>query len=344
MVVTYRYDSRASDDEVHLCSVIYYITRTSKGTFNNPTILYQANCHSGSCSSGNHTCHHECVDVGDGGHYCQCRPGFQLTHQGKTACVDVNECQLFGKCSQKCVNQVGSYYCLCAPNFDEKKLRNPLHEGYNKTCVARGDAPYLLLSDENQLRVLDPHDATSGSYKDLLDGHGDNATRIFAVDVDMSKPERPVLLWTDHHNGRIAFATIPPPGDVTSLVYQSSSIRTERRRRRDHGDPERDGQPQILVEGLDDPRGIAVDWVSRLVYWAEAGSKTIRAASLEENEKKKRKNPRKRTIVEGNLQRPEAVVVDPERGRLYWIDQSAQPKIEGADLDGKNRYVNYEVI
>ena len=43
---------------------------------------------------------------------CVCWRGFQLSADTRK-CVDLDECQTFGLCSQRCVNTRGSYKCQC---------------------------------------------------------------------------------------------------------------------------------------------------------------------------------------------------------------------------------------
>lgn len=44
--------------------------------------------------------------------------------------IDVNECMVFGTCSQHCHNLKGSYRCECEKNYKER----------NNSCIAKGNA------------------------------------------------------------------------------------------------------------------------------------------------------------------------------------------------------------
>lgn len=44
--------------------------------------------------------------------------------------IDINECMVFGACSQHCHNLKGSYRCACEKNYKER----------NNSCIAKGKA------------------------------------------------------------------------------------------------------------------------------------------------------------------------------------------------------------
>lgn len=52
------------------------------------------------------------------------------------------------------------------------------------------------------------------------------------------------------------------------------------------------------------PEGIAIDWISRRIYWTDSEKDTIEVASLDD--------PTLRTVViKGNLVNPRGIAVDP---------------------------------
>ncbi|XP_076861463.1 low-density lipoprotein receptor-related protein 1-like isoform X3 [Brachyhypopomus gauderio] len=96
----------------------------------------------------------------------------------------------------------------------------------------------------------------------------------------------------------------------------------------------------ILKEGIHTVEGIAVDWMANNLYWTDDGpKKTISVARLEKAAQTKK------TLIEGKMTHPRAIVVDPKNGWMYWTDWEEDPKeskrgkIERAWMDGTNRNI-----
>ena len=58
--------------------------------------------------------------------------------------TDINECEQWQSCPQRCLNKPGKHLCKCAQNY--MPIAN-----HSRSCVARGDPPYLLVAQENEL-------------------------------------------------------------------------------------------------------------------------------------------------------------------------------------------------
>ncbi|MGH0138787.1 UNVERIFIED_CONTAM: hypothetical protein FKN15_000916 [Acipenser sinensis] len=98
-------------------------------------------------------------------------------------------------------------------------------------------------------------------------------------------------------------------------------------------------------ESVDEERihtveGLAVDWMANNLYWTDDGpKKTISVARLE------KASQTRKTLIEGKMTHPRAIVVDPLHGWMYWTDWEEDPKeskrgkIERAWMDGSNRNV-----
>ncbi|KAL7736227.1 hypothetical protein ACLKA6_002906 [Drosophila palustris] len=87
----------------------------------------------------------------------------------------------------------------------------------------------------------------------------------------------------------------------------------------------------FITEDIESPEGIAIDSISRRLYWTDSVKDTIEVASLD--------NPSLRAvIISKNLVNPRGIAVDPYREKLYWSDwDRSSPKIEFSDLDGTGR-------
>lgn len=62
----------------------------------------------------------------------------------------------------------------------------------------------------------------------------------------------------------------------------------------------------LQIQGLKDPRGIAVDWITKVVYFVDSGDATISAVSVDGRQKV--------TVVGTGLDVPHDIVVDPLSG------------------------------
>ncbi|KFB38741.1 hypothetical protein ZHAS_00006140 [Anopheles sinensis] len=91
------------------------------------------------------------------------------------------------------------------------------------------------------------------------------------------------------------------------------------------------GKTTFITTGTKNPRRLAVDWISRRLYWCDLSKETMEVASLE--------NPNVRTILFTNIN-PGHIAVDPIQGKLYWNDGViGDEKIEWSNLDGSERKI-----
>ena len=94
----------------------------------------------------------------------------------------------------------------------------------------------------------------------------------------------------------------------------------------------KDKTTEILnLSTLQNPDGIAVDWVARNLYWCDKGSDTIEVSNLDGKFRK--------VLVHDNLQEPRALTVDPIHGYLYWTDWGDNPHIGRAAMDGSGQEI-----
>lgn len=93
-----------------------------------------------------------------------------------------------------------------------------------------------------------------------------------------------------------------------------------------------DSRP-FITDDIESPEGIAIDSISRRIYWTDSVKDTIEVASLDD--------PKMRTVlINKKLVNPRGIAVDPFREKLYWSDWNREsPKIEISNLDGTDRQV-----
>uniref|UniRef100_A0A3Q2NMI4 LDL receptor related protein 1 n=1 Tax=Fundulus heteroclitus TaxID=8078 RepID=A0A3Q2NMI4_FUNHE len=96
----------------------------------------------------------------------------------------------------------------------------------------------------------------------------------------------------------------------------------------------------ILKDGIHTVEGLAVDWMGGNLYWTDDGpKKTISVARLE------KASQTRKTLIEGKMSHPRAIVVDPQHGWMYWTDWEEDPtesnrgKIKKAWMDGSHHQV-----
>ncbi|XP_064614875.1 low-density lipoprotein receptor-related protein 6-like isoform X2 [Liolophura sinensis] len=82
-----------------------------------------------------------------------------------------------------------------------------------------------------------------------------------------------------------------------------------------------------------DVEGLAVDWVSRNLYFTDSVYNWVMMVGLNSTV-----FPHK-LVTDTNLDRPMGIAVYPQKGYLFWSDWGVEPKIEVSDLVGENRRV-----
>ncbi|KAJ8282634.1 hypothetical protein COCON_G00051530 [Conger conger] len=100
------------------------------------------------------------------------------------------------------------------------------------------------------------------------------------------------------------------------------------------------GREIVLKDDLDNVEGISVDWIANNLYWTNDGyRKTISVARLE------KASQTRKTLLEGDMSHPRAIVVDPLNSWMYWTDWEEDEvndsigRIERAWMDGSNRQI-----
>ncbi|WP_044255797.1 tail fiber protein, partial [Rhodopirellula sp. SWK7] len=98
--------------------------------------------------------------------------------------------------------------------------------------------------------------------------------------------------------------------------------------------------PEVLVDGLDSPQGIAVDVAGGKVYWSDSNDDHIQRADI--NGDLASNNISKEDVVTGVIF-PEGISLDLVNRKIYFVDDSTADRIVRADMDGVNSNVE-EVV
>ena len=92
-----------------------------------------------------------------------------------------------------------------------------------------------------------------------------------------------------------------------------------------------DSNSGILHSGLGYPIEIAVNWITRKLYWSDTVLSTIEYSGLDGTN---------RQVLLSNVNRVEAIAVDPHVNDIYWVSfQAGKYAIEKMKLDGTDRHI-----
>ncbi|BFZ05153.1 hypothetical protein BsWGS_08192 [Bradybaena similaris] len=164
----------------------------------------------------------------------------------------------------------------------------------NKTC-ANGAGKLLFLARRQDIRQIS---LDTPDYTDVIIQLTDIQHAI-ALDYDSNTG---FIYWTD--------------GEVKKI----------QRARLDGSE-----QETLAETEVDQPDGIAVDWIAQNLYWTDTGTDRIEVARLNGTSRK--------VLLSDRLDQPRAICITPTDGYMYWTDWGKEPLIERAYLDGTHRSV-----
>nr|WBR46502.1 vitellogenin receptor [Coccinella septempunctata] len=298
-------------------------------------------------SCTHHNCSHECAQLPTGPQ-CYCPEGYHNINEKE--CQDINECEIYGICDQKCRNTPGSYECLC----DHKYI---LQED-KKTCKAVGGEAMMVFSSKTQIRayflqskiyfpvssqlkqvVGVAYDGTHVYWTDIFSEHEsivksleDGSERELVITAGLGCPEDLAIdtltdniYFTDAEYKHIGVCTSDGL-HCTVLVNKD----TDRPRAivlnvedgemfwSDWGHPARiaraymDGSSDhsFISDGIHWPNGLAIDYPNQRLYWTDAKVMTLESINLDGTDR--------RIVLEAVVKHPYAIAVF--ENRLYWSD------------------------
>lgn len=244
------------------------------------------------------------------------------------AACHVNECENPLTCAHICKDKEFGYECSCQPGFrinpNDPSLCDDIDEcTENHPCAQTcfntpgsfkcSCSPGYLAKDSKSLRCKANSSEefmllfTSRYYIKLADKSGftqtliKNQTNAVAIDYDW---QTNCVFWSD----------VTPRGSSLLKSCQNASNNAE-------------AEIQHLAT-LQNPDGLAVDWIGRNLYWCDKGSDTIEVSDLNGNYRK--------ILISENLREPRAIALDPLSGFMFWSDWGERPHIGRAFMDGTN--------
>ncbi|KAJ8941717.1 hypothetical protein NQ318_023313 [Aromia moschata] len=228
-------------------------------------------CNSTSCSG--YGCAHECVLL-PAGPKCLCPSGYYSSDAKH--CKDINECEHYGICDQKCHNTAGSYECYCDKNYqlqDDKK-----------TCKAERGEAMMVFSSQTEIRALT---LTSNAYfpiakrlKQVIgvdyDGHHVYWTNIYGE-------QESIVRSTEDGSEREVLVTsgLGSPEDL-AVDWLTGNIYFTDAEKRHIGVCTNDASHCTVLVNKDirKPRGIALNVAEGDMYWTDWGKPAEIAYSL----------------------------------------------------------------
>nr|QQK84939.1 vitellogenin receptor [Chrysoperla nipponensis] len=274
------------------------------------------------CSA--HECSHDCIQTPNGP-LCLCPKGYHEV--APKLCKDINECEIYGMCDQKCRNTEGSYECYC----DNKYVL----QADKKTCKAHGGEGQLFMSTKHEIRGLFLNSEVYYLIANKL-------KHVVGVTFDGDH-----IYWTDVHVDNEAIVRAEPDGSNRELLITSGlsapedlaidwitgNIYFTDSELQHIGVCTNDGLHCTIIANkyISKPRGIVLHIVERNMYWTDWGeTPEIARASMDgENDI---------SFVSNNILWPNGLTIDVPNNRLYWID-AKKNTIESIKLDGTDRRI-----
>ncbi|VDP36380.1 unnamed protein product [Heligmosomoides polygyrus] len=228
---------------------------------------------------------------------CGCAANRTLKADGRSCEVAQTRPCGFGACSQHCViHSNRTSHCFCETGYQM------MPDGF--TCRAIDSRrPFLLYSDRHTLMYLPSDSPRATPLLPQLEN---------AVSFD----------YLYHVNGTISIFWADVTLDTIFRVEVNGKSVSQPR--------------PIISTGLSTVEGLAVDWITEVIYWTDSYHDHIQVAKID--------GSMRATVVKGEVHNPRDIAIDPGRGLMFWTDwQDENPRIERATMAGKNRSVIFKV-
>ncbi|XP_022241765.1 low-density lipoprotein receptor-related protein 2-like [Limulus polyphemus] len=217
--------------------------------------------------------------------------------------VSTNPCKL-SPCSHLCLlspTTSGGYSCHCPPGYEEDRVMVG-------TCTPI-NTPYLMVMKKTQIidRSLTPNDKSMGHFTPVIGVEN-------GYDFDL-----------DRKNGTIYWVQLEEDDKEKGTVYKVSL--------------KGGNWTKFLPDGIvGAPYTIVYDWIGRNLYIGNRIASNIEVIKTDGEE-------RLRTLIltndgtENGVAKPKSMVVHPEEGKLFWLDEGGvgvPQKLAKVDMNGAN--------
>jgi sugar lactone lactonase YvrE len=238
---------------------------------------------------------------------CQCEKGYKLTYEGEQQQQQQPTTRI--KSKNKKTNNM---------EVVGKKNEKVHFSESQYSCRAVGGEASLVLASESEVRRVNPYKPLD-THKQV--SNVKHTFKIQNMDV-LYEEEEKIMFFTDHLHK-----------NIMSLILKEDVLTMNRSRSRRE---ENSGAARVIATHLHDPRGIAVDWIVRLIYYIDLNpldkSAVLAVMTVKGN--------KKTTLIKDKLYEPYDLAVDPKYGYLFWTDCDVRhPRIERAYTDGTGRKV-----
>nr|XP_034837843.1 very low-density lipoprotein receptor-like [Maniola hyperantus] len=243
----------------------------------------------------------------------------------------IDECaQNNGGCTQKCIDMPVGYHCDCEKGY--KLINNTSCEDIDE-CLDPGVCSQICIN-ENGTFKCECHSGYARISSDktrckAIEGH---PLLLLARRIDIRKISLDQLEMVDIVNGT-KYAVAHDYDFKTGVVFWSN-VREQKIYKSQINEESKGGEKEGLVvigDQLITLEGLAVDWIYKRLYWTDAGKKHIELSDLNGDMRK--------ILIQGKLDEPRAITVNPLDGWMYWTDVGTVPKIERAGMDGTHRQI-----
>ncbi|CAH0549992.1 unnamed protein product [Brassicogethes aeneus] len=269
-------------------------------------------------------CKHQCLQLPTGP-TCVCPKGYKTVDE--VHCEEINECEIYGICDQKCRNTPGSYECYC----DDKYIL----QSDNRTCLANGGEAMMVFSSKTEIRAItlntEIYFPIAKHLKQVVgvqyDGHHVYWTDIFSEHESIVRS-----IEDGSQRELLVTAGLGLPEDL-AVDWVTGNIYFTDAEKQHIGVCNTDGSHCTVLVNRDirKPRAICLNHVDGEMYWTDWGKPAqIAVASMDGTNDK--------PFVTNDIHWPNGLTLDLPNERIYWTD-ARKMSLESIKLDGTDRRI-----